>query len=104
MSQAKGYLVAKVRVTDPGKYAAQAPAYGAATAQAQARYHGRALVKGGRHAALEGNAFERNVILEFPSFDDAVAYFHSEDYQAAKALLEGAAEFEMVAVEGVAPQ
>lgn len=103
MPQKKGYLVAKVRVTDPGKYDAQAPAYGKATSLAQSRYEGRALVKGGRCAALEGNAFERNVILEFPTFEGAVAYFQSQEYQAAKALLDGAAEFEVVAVEGLAP-
>ena len=43
----------------------------------------------------------RNVVLEFESYDAAHRYFHSEQYQAARALREGAAEIEMVLVEGV---
>ena len=103
MSQNKGFLVAKVRITDQSRYDAHAPAYGKTTSLALAKHEGRTLVKGGRYAALEGSAFERNVILEFPSFESAVAYFQSDEYQAAKALLKGAAEFEVLAVEGVAP-
>ncbi len=49
---------------------------------------------------MEGNARERNVVLEFDSFDAARAYYHSQDYQAAKALREGAADMEIVLVEG----
>ena len=50
---------------------------------------------------LEGKAQARNVVLEFESYDAARRYFHSEQYQAARALREGAAEIEMVLVEGV---
>jgi uncharacterized protein (DUF1330 family) len=50
---------------------------------------------------LEGKARARNVVLEFESYDAARGYFHSEQYQAARALREGAADIEMVLVEGV---
>ena len=50
---------------------------------------------------MEGKARARNVVLEFESYDAARRYFHSEQYQAARALREGAAEIEMVLVEGV---
>ena len=40
-------------------------------------------------------------MLEFESYDAARRYFHSEQYQAALALRDGAAEIEMVLVEGV---
>ena len=39
-------------------------------------------------------------IVEFDSYDAARAYYHSAEYQAARALREGAAEVEMVLVEG----
>ena len=42
----------------------------------------------------------RNVVLEFESFEQAKKYYHSAEYQAAKALREGAAIMEMVLVEG----
>jgi uncharacterized protein (DUF1330 family) len=40
-------------------------------------------------------------VLEFERYDAARRYFHSEQYQAARSLREGAADIEMVLVEGV---
>jgi uncharacterized protein (DUF1330 family) len=47
------------------------------------------------------DAYARNVVLEFESYDAARRYIHSEQYRAARALREGVAEIEMVLVEGV---
>ncbi|RBP17239.1 uncharacterized protein (DUF1330 family) [Roseiarcus fermentans] len=92
----KGYVIARVDITDPEAYARYAPA----AAKAIAAHGGRILARGGRHEALEGAARARNVVLEFDSYDAARAYFHSADYQAARALRAGAADIEMVLVEG----
>ena len=43
----------------------------------------------------------RNVVIEFESYDAARAYYFSQEYQAAKAEREGAAQMEIVLVEGV---
>ena len=53
---------------------------------------------------MEGQTqFDRFVILEYPSFDAALDYFHSPGYQAAVQLRKhGAGEVEVVIVEGVA--
>ena len=75
--------------------------YAAAATKAIADHGGKPLARGGRSEALEGKARARNVVLEFESYDAARRYFHSEQYQAARALREGAAEIEMVLVEGV---
>jgi uncharacterized protein (DUF1330 family) len=88
----KGYVISRV---DP--YAG----YAAAATKAIADHGGKALARGGRSDALESKARARNVVLEFESYDAARRYFHSEQYQAARALREGAAEMEMVLVEGV---
>ena len=93
----KGYLISRVDVTDPDAYAR----YAAAATKAIAAHGGRPLARGGRHEALEGKARARNVILEFDTYDAARAYFHSAEYQAARAMRKGAAEIEMVLVEGV---
>lgn len=93
----KGYVVSRVDVTDPDAYAR----YAAASTKAIAAHGGRALARGGRHEALEGKARARNVVLEFESYEAARAYFDSTEYQAARALRQGAAEIEMVLVEGV---
>ncbi len=92
----KGYVIARVDILDPEAYAR----YAAAATKAIAAHGGRALARGGRHEALEGKARARNVVLEFDSCDAARAYYVSDEYQAARALREGAAEIEMVLVEG----
>jgi uncharacterized protein (DUF1330 family) len=93
----KGYVISRVDVKDPEAYAR----YVLAGTKAIAAHGGRPLARGGRHEALEGKARARNVVLEFDSYEAARAYFHSAEYQAARALREGAAEMEMVLVEGV---
>ena len=93
----KGYVISRVDITNPEAYAR----YAAAATKAIADHGGKPLARGGRSEALEGKARARNVVLEFESYDAARRYFHSEQYQAAKALREGAAEMEMVLVEGV---
>jgi uncharacterized protein (DUF1330 family) len=92
----KGYVISRVDVKDPEAYAR----YVAAATQAIAAHGGRPLARGGRYEALEGKARARNVVLEFDSYEAARTYFHSAEYQAARALREGAAEMEMVLVEG----
>jgi uncharacterized protein (DUF1330 family) len=93
----KGYVISRVDVINPDAYAR----YAAAATKAIADHGGKPLARGGRSEALEGAARTRNVVLEFESYDAARAYFHSEQYQAARALRAGAAEIEMVLVEGV---
>jgi uncharacterized protein (DUF1330 family) len=93
----KGYIISRVDILDPEKYRD----YAAAATKVIEAHGGRPLARGGRHEALEGSARARNVVLEFESFDAARRYFHSEPYQAARALREGAADIEMVLVEGV---
>jgi uncharacterized protein (DUF1330 family) len=93
----KGYIISRVDVTDPEAYAR----YIAAGSKAIAAHGGKPLARGGRSEALEGKARGRNVVLEFDSYEAARGYFYSEQYQAARALRAGAAEMEMVLVEGV---
>jgi len=93
----KGYIISRVDVTDPEAYAR----YAAAATKAIADHGGRALARGGRWEALEGPARARNVVLEFPDPEAARRYYHSQQYQAAKAMRAGAAQMEMVLVEGV---
>jgi uncharacterized protein (DUF1330 family) len=59
------------------------------------------LARGGRAQQLEGEGRPRNVIIEFASFEDAVACYNSPEYQAARAKRVGAGEAEIVIVEGV---
>jgi uncharacterized protein (DUF1330 family) len=93
----KAYIVVRVDISDPEAYAR----YAAEATEAQKKYGVRVLARGGRHEALEGQARARNVVLEFESADAARAYYFSPEYQKAKKEREGAAQMEMVLVEGV---
>jgi uncharacterized protein (DUF1330 family) len=93
----KGYWIAHVTVTDADRY----KLYVEGAAEAFRKYKARILARGGRHAQLEGTDRPRNVVIEFPSFDDALACYESPEYQAAKAKREGAGTAEIVIVEGV---
>ncbi|HEV2557501.1 MAG TPA: DUF1330 domain-containing protein [Microvirga sp.] len=94
----KGYIIARVTVTNPEAYAE----YAKGATEAIRQYGGRPLVRGGAHEALEGEARARNVVIEFDSVEQARLYYHSPEYQAAKAKRAGAAEGEFVLVEGAA--
>jgi uncharacterized protein (DUF1330 family) len=75
----KGYIVAEVQVTDAEAYKAYVPGAGAAVA----KHGGKYLVRGGQVEQLEGPPpAGRFVIVEYPSFEAARAFYHSADYQA----------------------
>ena len=57
-------------------------------------------MRGGRYESPEGPARERHVVLEFESYDQALACYHSPEYQAALKLRQAFAESELVIVEG----
>ncbi len=93
----KAYWVARVTVNDPDTY----KLYVEAAPEAFTKYNARVLARGGRASQLEGEGRPRNVVIEFPSYDDAVACYNSPEYQAARAHRLSAGDAEIVIVEGV---
>jgi uncharacterized protein (DUF1330 family) len=89
----KGYWIGQIDVPDAEAYKPYLAANQAPFGQFGARY----LVRGGRQ---EGTARSRIVVLEFPSFDAALACYRSPEYQAAKTLRQGLAEADIIFVEG----
>jgi uncharacterized protein (DUF1330 family) len=92
----KGYWIGQIDVTDMDGYKAYLVADQAPFGEFGARY----LVRGGRHEVMEGRARSRMVVLEFPSYETALACYHSPGYRAAKKLREGKADADIVVVEG----
>jgi uncharacterized protein (DUF1330 family) len=92
----KGYWIAHVDVTDPEGY----KPYQTANATAFGKFGARFLVRGGRQEVTEGHARTRSVVIEFPSYEAALACYRSPDYQAAKALRMGKGEIDLVVIEG----
>jgi uncharacterized protein (DUF1330 family) len=93
---AKGYWIARVDVRNADAY----KNYVAANGAAFARFGGRFLVRGGRFETVSGTSRSRNVVIEFPSYDAALACWHSPEYQAAKAKQEGGADMDTIVIEG----
>ena len=92
----KGYWIARVDVSDPEAY----KQYVAANAAAFTKYGARFLVRGGRFEAKEGGARARNVVIEFPSYEAALACYDSPEYAAALELRRAAAESDLLVIEG----
>jgi len=95
-----GYVVVDMQISDLDQY----KLYMAAAPAAVAAFGGEYLVRGGQFEALEGTwQPARMAMLRFPSFEQAKAFYDSEQYRAARAKRAGAtAFFNMVLVEGVA--
>ena len=93
------YLVARARVDDPARY----KRYADLVDPIVAKFGGRPLARGGRCEVLEGpGGFNRVVVIEFPSLEQARSYYHSAEYQAAaQHRREGGGVVEIAIVEGL---
>ncbi len=94
------YLIARVHVTDPVRYAE----YMKITPGVIEKFGGRFIARGGETETLEGETeSSRVVLIEFPSLVEARAFYYSREYTETKVLREGAATAQFVAVEGWPP-
>lgn len=94
----KAFVLVQSDVTNAEQYAA----YAKLSPDTVAKYGGRFLARGGRNTTLEGAmAPARVVVIEFPSFEAAQAWYHSSEYTAARKVRAGAATMQIVAVEGL---
>ena len=92
----KGYWVANVDISDLDEY----KKYIAANAEPFRRYGCKFLTRGGKSEMVEGKLRSRVVVLEFPSFEAALACYRSPEYAAAKKLRETASVADIVVLEG----
>lgn len=92
------YWIARSRIVDPVEY----KKYTDLVPAIIARHQGKVLARGGRYRIMEGpQKFQRFVVIEFPTLEQAVACFESPEYQQAAAYRRaGAGEVENVIVEG----
>ena len=89
---------ARAKINDPVEY----KKYTDLVPAVLAKYGGKVLARGGRHQIMEGpHKFHRFVVVEFPSFEQAVACFTSDEYDRAAAFRRsGAGEVETIIVDG----
>lgn len=93
---AKGYWIARVDVRDAERY----KDYISTAKPAFERYGAIFLARGGKTEAVEGKSRARNVIIEFPSLQDALDCYNSAEYQAAVKIRQEVADGEIVLIEG----
>jgi uncharacterized protein (DUF1330 family) len=94
----KAYWIVRVSVQEPSRY----PDYLAAARVAFDAYGAKFIVRGGAFTCVEGEARERNVVVEFKDQATAIACYESEDYERAKAIRQSCATADFIIIEGTA--
>lgn len=93
---AKGYWMASGEVSDVEQY----KKYAAANAIPFAKFGAKFLVRGGAFECMEGSTASRNVVIEFPSYEAALACYRSPEYQAAMALRKPVSKLNLIVIQG----
>lgn len=93
---AKGYWIARVTIDDLEAY----KGYVAANAEAFAKYGAKFLVRAGQYEAPEGDSRDRNIVLEFPSYEAALECYRSPEYEKAMKIRLPIATSDLVIIEG----
>jgi uncharacterized protein (DUF1330 family) len=92
------YWLARSKINDPVEY----KKYTDLAGDIVKAFGGKVLARGGRYQIMEGpENFHRFIVVEFPTFEQAVARFNSPEYQAASEFRRrnGAGEVENVIVD-----
>lgn len=91
-------VIARVRISDPVRYAVYMPLAKAAIEA----FGGKYLVRGATSEVIEGDiAPERYVVVEFESQDTVRRFYDSELYLRARQARSGAAQIDLISLTGV---
>jgi uncharacterized protein (DUF1330 family) len=93
-----GYVIANVEITDSKLY----DTYSAKAIASVEKYKGEFMVRGGRYQRLDGNEPLPTIfIVKFSTYEQALAWFRSPEYESIKDTRSRAASSNMIVVEGV---
>ena len=93
----KAYVIAQIDVQDPVRYAD----YVKLTPGTIEPFGGRFIARGGQAEKLEGDiTVNRVVVLEFPSYGQAKAWYDSDGYRVAMAIRRSSSKGSLILVEG----
>jgi uncharacterized protein (DUF1330 family) len=93
----KGYIIGHITVTDPDAY----PEYVRRDTPILNDLGGQFIVRGGQSQVPEGETYERHVVIEFPSYADALAAYNDPGYQEVAEIRKASAKSVIIVVEGV---
>ncbi|ETW12370.1 hypothetical protein ATO8_12496 [Roseivivax marinus] len=92
----KGYIIAHISVRDPEAYRE----YVERDTPILEGLGGRFVVRGGRAEVMEGETHDRHVIIEFPTYDAALAAYNDTAYQEVAAIRRASADSVILVAEG----
>lgn len=92
----KGYIIGHITVTDPDSY----PEYVRLDTPILHGLGGKFIVRGGQSEVVEGSAFERHVVIEFPSYEAALTAYNDPEYQKVADIRRSSANSVIIVVEG----
>ena len=93
----KAYIIGRGNITNEQK----AEAYKPLAASANKKFGGKYLARGGKFINKEGAEYERNVIIEFPTYEKALEWYNSDLYKPLKELRQKGSEGNIIIIKGV---
>lgn len=93
----KGYIMAHITVRDPEAY----KEYVERDTPILQGLGGTFVIRGGTAELVEGEAYQRHVLIEFPSYEAALAAYHDPAYQEVADIRRRTADSTVIVVEGV---
>lgn len=92
----KGYIIGQITVTDPEAY----KEYVVKDTPILERLGAKFVIRGGTQEVLEGEAGQRTVVIEFPSYEAALAAYNDPEYQEVAKIRQRTAVSTIIVVEG----
>jgi uncharacterized protein (DUF1330 family) len=93
----KGYIIGHITVRDPEDYKEYIERDTPILEGLGAKF----IVRGGQSEIVEGETFERHVVIEFESYEAAKRAYHDPDYQVVAEIRRRSADSTILLVEGV---
>ena len=92
----KGYIIGHITVNNPEAY----KEYVEKDTPILQGLGGRFIIRGGASEVKEGEAHERHVVIEFPSYEAAQAAYNDPEYQEVMKIRQRTADSTIIVVEG----
>jgi uncharacterized protein (DUF1330 family) len=92
----KGYIIGHIKVTNPDTY----PEYVRRDTPILERFGAKFVVRGGQGQVMEGSAGDRHVVIEFPSYQEALDAYNDPEYQEVAEIRRASADSVIIVVEG----
>ncbi|MEM1428608.1 MAG: DUF1330 domain-containing protein [Pseudomonadota bacterium] len=92
----KGYIIGHITVREPEEY----QEYIRRDTPILEALGAKFVIRGGQSQVMEGAAHNRHVVIEFPSYEAALAAYNDPEYQEVAAIRRRTADSTILVVEG----